>query len=67
MGLVLSGFEGGLSITQGILGGDCPKNRDFCGPLNGASVVSAIWAQKSPMDSPLSNPLRTAPYKQQVH
>ena len=31
MGLVLSGFEGGLSITRGILGRG-PKNRDFLGP-----------------------------------
>jgi hypothetical protein len=28
-----SGFEGGLSITRGILGGGGgPKNRDFLGP-----------------------------------
>jgi hypothetical protein len=30
MGLVLSDFEGGLSITRGILGG--PKNLDFLPP-----------------------------------
>ncbi len=48
MGLVLNGFEGVLSITQGILGGGGPKM-----PLV--------------MDSPLSKPLRSAPYKQQVH
>ncbi len=48
MGLVLSGFDGGLSITRNILGGGGPKM-----PLV--------------MDSPPSKPLRTAPYKQQVH
>jgi hypothetical protein len=48
MGLVLSGFDGGISITRGILGPPPPKM-----PLV--------------MDSPPSNPLRTAPYKQQVH
>ncbi len=46
-GAVRSGFEGGLSITQGILGGWGPKNRDFFGPLNGTRAASAIWAPKS--------------------
>jgi hypothetical protein len=33
MGLLLSGFEGGLSITRGILGGGGgPNKRDFFGP-----------------------------------
>ncbi len=31
-GAVQSGFEGGLSITRGILGGGGPKNLDFFGP-----------------------------------
>ncbi len=55
MGLVLSGFEGGLSTTRGIWGGG-PENRGFFGPWNGTSVVSAIWAQKS----------HTTPDKQQL-
>jgi hypothetical protein len=32
MGLVLSGFEGGLSITRGILGGRTLKIETFLGP-----------------------------------
>jgi hypothetical protein len=40
MGLVLSGFEGGLSITQGILGGAL-KILTFLGP-NGTRYARAI-------------------------
>jgi hypothetical protein len=47
MGAVRSGFEGGLSITGGILGGEGLKIETFLGPVNGTSVVSAIWPQKS--------------------
>jgi hypothetical protein len=81
MGLVLSGFEGGLSITRGILGGWGPKNLDFFGPKwhSLATLVPFKGPKKSQglappppnapvMDSPPSKPpLRTVPYKQQVH
>jgi hypothetical protein len=41
MGLVLSGFEGGLSITRGILGGRALKISTFLGP-NGTRYARAI-------------------------
>jgi hypothetical protein len=40
-------FWGGTIHNEGHFRGEGPKNRDFFGPLNGTSVASAIWAQKS--------------------
>ena len=40
-------FVMGPNPFQGPLEEVGPKNRDFFGPLNGTSVASAIWAQKS--------------------
>ncbi len=47
MALLLSGFEGDISMTWGILGGGGLKISTFLGPEIATSVASAIWAQKS--------------------
>ncbi len=39
----------GATSLLGALEGVGPENRDFFGPWNGTSEVSAIWAQKSGM------------------
>ncbi len=58
-------FWGGTIHNSGHFRGGGPKNRDFFGPLNGTSVASAIWAQKSRLF--WAQMALATPYKQQVH
>ncbi len=67
MWLVLSGFEGGLSITQGILGGGGPKNlvngTRYPRAISGPKKVSIFRAPPPKLLLVMDNPLKTTSYR----